>query len=46
MKTPLIWKIRQKIFKLVMLFTGHTYGCCENIFKRCRNCKYVRGENK
>lgn len=44
MKTPLIWKIRQKIIKIIRFFTGHEYGCCNDIFKRCSNCKYVKGE--
>lgn len=41
MKTPIIWKIYEKIIKIIKFFTGHTYGCCDNIFKKCNNCKYV-----
>lgn len=46
MKTPLIWRIREKLVRIIKPFTGHTYGCCDRIFKRCSNCKYVKGENK
>lgn len=38
MKEPLIWKIREKISKVIRFFTGHKYGCCDDIFKRCRKC--------
>lgn len=44
MKTPLIWKIRQRISKIIRHILGHEYGCCNNILKRCSNCKYVKGE--
>ena len=46
MKTPLIWRIRTMIIRIVMFFTGHEYGCCDDMFKRCSNCKYVKGEKK
>lgn len=45
MKTPLIWKIREAFKRFIMNFTGHTYGCCDRIFRRCSNCKYEKGEN-
>lgn len=45
MKTPLIWKIRAKLVEIIKLFTGHEYGCCDNAFKRCSNCEYLKGEN-
>ena len=46
MKTPLIWRIRTMIIRIVKFFTGHEYGCCDDMFKRCSNCKYVKGEKK
>ncbi len=44
-KTSLIWKIRTMLVRIMMFLTGHEYGCCDDIFKRCSNCKYVKGEN-
>lgn len=44
MKTPLIWMIRTKLVRVVRFFTGHRYDCCDCVFKRCSNCKYVKGE--
>lgn len=44
MKTTLYWKIRNKISRAIMFIFGHEYGCCSNMFKRCRNCKHVKGE--
>lgn len=44
MKTPLIWKIRERLLRIIKNFTGHTYDCCNHAFKRCGNCKYVKGE--
>lgn len=46
MKTPLLWKIRRVFLKIIRIFTGHEHGCCNDIFKRCSDCKYVKGEKQ
>lgn len=44
METPLIWKIKSLLTKLLKCIFGHEYGCCNKLVKRCSQCKYVKEE--
>lgn len=46
MRTPFIWRVRKTIIRFIVRFTGHEYGCCSRIFRRCSKCEYVKGELK
>ena len=45
MKEPLKYKILSILRMIVRKLTGHNYGCCNHLFKRCSRCEYVIGEN-
>lgn len=44
MKTPFIEKVRRFLYKIARKLTGHEYGCCGKVFKRCSDCVYVKTE--
>lgn len=46
MKEPLKYKILSTLLMVICKLTGHEYGCCNNVFKRCSRCVYVKAEEE
>ena len=42
MTEPFAKKIKRILYRAISFFTGHEYGCCDHVFKRCSKCKYVK----
>ena len=44
MRTPLKDRIRRVMRAIIRKITGHKYGCCNDLWKRCGKCVYVMDE--
>ena len=43
---PLRYKIARWAYCVIRKVTGHEYGCCNNVFKRCSRCEVVKAEKE
>lgn len=38
MKEPLYWKLYKRLIWWIYGLTGHEWGCCNKVWKRCSKC--------